>query len=223
MSDLPREALSYEVVVAEYFLGLRGSGLMLSPLDAEQVRAWRERGVPAAVVCRGLRHGHERAMAELPPGAAPPRSLRALRLAVEDEWRAYRSGRVAGAADPDDGGAGEPAQGPLERAAAATREAPEGGLREVYARAAAALAALAATGAPAHAVEAVAAAADDEALRAWARGLAGADRAALGRFCAVRAGPRGRGCTWAAHREALRAHARDFARGAGLTLLRGSV
>ena len=197
MSDLPRHALSYETVVAEYFLGLRGSGLMLSPLDLEQVRAWKERGVPVPVVCRGLRFGYERAIARLPPGGAPPRSVRALRLAVEDEWRAYRSGRLAIEAPPPDDRAmvASRAAAALERARAALRAAPHPAL----------------------------AAADDRALRAWARGLTPAERAAAGRFCALRAGPRPAGCTLGAHRAALRAHALDFARGAGLTLLRGSV
>ncbi|MFL5260788.1 MAG: hypothetical protein ACJ79L_00060, partial [Anaeromyxobacteraceae bacterium] len=94
MSDLPSDALTYETVVAEYFLGLRGAGLMLSPLDVELVRAWKLRGIPVPVVCRGLRFGYERALAAA-PSAAPPRSVRALRLAVEDEWRTYRAARVA--------------------------------------------------------------------------------------------------------------------------------
>ncbi|HEY6097845.1 MAG TPA: hypothetical protein VIW03_00350, partial [Anaeromyxobacter sp.] len=86
MSSLPASALSYHAVVSEYFLGLRGAGLMISPLDAELVAEWERRGVPVAVVCRGLRRGLERAAEERPPGAPPPRSIRALRLAVEDEW-----------------------------------------------------------------------------------------------------------------------------------------
>ncbi len=80
MSDLPASALDYRTVVTEYFLGLRGSGLMLSPLDAEAVGEWERRGVPIAVVCRGLRRGLED-LAERRAGG--PRSIRALRFAVE--------------------------------------------------------------------------------------------------------------------------------------------
>ncbi|HET9596074.1 MAG TPA: hypothetical protein VFP65_10860, partial [Anaeromyxobacteraceae bacterium] len=94
MSDLPASALTYRTVVAEYWLVLRGSGLMLSPLDEALVAGWEARGVPVAVVCRGLRRGLEDALASRPPGTPAPRALRAYRLAVEDEWRAYRSGRV---------------------------------------------------------------------------------------------------------------------------------
>ncbi len=94
MSELPRDALSYQAVVAEYFLGLRGGGLMLSPLDQELVAEWERRGVPVAVVCRGLRRGVDENAERRGPGASLPRTLRALRFAVEDEWDAYRSGRV---------------------------------------------------------------------------------------------------------------------------------
>jgi hypothetical protein len=225
VSELPAEALTYETVVAEYFLGLRGSGLMLSPLDLEQVRAWKLRGVPVPVVCRGLRFGYERAVAALPPGGAAPRSLRALRLAVEDEWRAYRSGRVAIELPATDelALAAARAAAALARVRAALRAAPHPALAAAHARAAAELAALAAEPRSHERLDAALEAADDAALRAWALSLSPCDRAAVGRFCAMRAGPRAAGCTRGAHRAALRAHARDFARGAGLTLLRGSV
>src|SRR5512146_312969 len=97
MSDLPSSALDYRTVVTEYFLGLRGSGLMLSPLDQEAVAEWERRGVPVAVVCRGLRRGLED-LADRRAGS--PRSVRALRFAVEDEWRAYQHGRVGDAPAP---------------------------------------------------------------------------------------------------------------------------
>src|SRR5689334_17902811 len=118
---------------------------MLSPLDVEQVRAWKLRGVPVPVVCRGLRFGYERAVAALPPGGAPPRSLRALRLAVEDEWRAYRSGRLASELPPADelAVAAARAAAALERAREAVRTAPHPALASAHARAAAHLAELA--------------------------------------------------------------------------------
>jgi hypothetical protein len=225
VSELPAASLTYETVVAEYFLGLRGSGLMLSPLDLEVVRDWKLRGVPVPVVCRGLRFGYERAVAALLPGAAPPRSVRALRLAVEDEWRAYRAGRLAVEQPPPDELAitAARAAAALERVRAAARAASRPAIAAAHARAAAELAAMADGPRSPEALEAALDGADDAALRAWARGLSPCDRAAVGRFCAVRAGPRAAGCTRAAHRAALRAHARDYARGAGLTLLCGSV
>ena len=98
MSDLPSSSLDYGAVVAEYFLALRGAGLMLSPLDEEVVADWERRGLPVAVVCRGLRRGLELLAAD---GARrAPRSVRALRFAVEEEWRAYQHGRVGDAPAP---------------------------------------------------------------------------------------------------------------------------
>ena len=75
MSDLAGSDLTYQAVVAEYFLGLRGGGLMLSPLDQELVAEWEKRGLPVAVVCRGLSRGLEELVRRRAPGAgsaAPP-------------------------------------------------------------------------------------------------------------------------------------------------------
>src|SRR5215208_3571174 len=80
---------------------------MLSPLDGDVVAEWERRGLPVAVVCRGLRRGLEE-LAER--RASAPRSLRAIRLAVEDEWHAYRNARVGDAPPP-----------PVEEAAARDR------------------------------------------------------------------------------------------------------
>ena len=110
MSQLPAEALSYQTVVTEYFLGLRGVGLMLSPLDQELVLAWERRGLPVAVVCAGLRQGLEDARRELAPEGSLPRSLRAYRRSVESAWRAHRAARVGSAPPP-----------PSESSAAAAR------------------------------------------------------------------------------------------------------
>ena len=72
MSEIPRDELSYRNVVAEYFLGLRGAGLMLSPLDAEQVAEWEQRGIPVPVVCRGLRRGFDEHVASHPVAVQQP-------------------------------------------------------------------------------------------------------------------------------------------------------
>lgn len=222
MSDLPAEALDYQAVVAEYFLGLRGAGLMLSPLDQDLVGDWERRGLPVAIVCRGLRRGLED-LAERRAGS--PRSLRALRFAVEDEWRAYQHGRVGDAPAP-----------PGEEAAAAARLAAARDLlscaglgveeerRDGYRAAWRALAAAGAhPGSPLERVEAALAAADARILAAWLRGLPPPERRALGPRLRLLSGPRGRGGSPRAYRETLRAHLADLARAAGLTCLRGSV
>lgn len=223
MSELPEAALGYRTVVTEYFLGLRGAGLLVSPLDEEQIAEWERRGLPVAVVCRGLRAGLEALAAER---RGPPRSVRALRFAVEEEWRAYRSGRVGDAPPPTGeraiaGGRLEAARALLEDAAGAARAAPPP-LAAAYRAEAAALAALAATAGLAD-VEAALAAADGRLLGAWTRSLPPPERAALGRRLRLVAGPRPRGASLRAHRETLRAHLGDAARRAGLTCLRGSV
>lgn len=223
MSDLPSSALDYRAVVAEFFLGLRGGGLMLSPLDEEVVADWERRGVPVAVVCRGLRRGLEQHAENTP--ARPPRSLRALRLAVEDEWRAYRSGRVGDAPPP----AGEDAvaSARLEAARAlleeAGRTAPPA-LRVAYRAAWRALASgPAAAASPLSHLDAALSYADARILEAWLSSLERPARAALGRRVRLLAGPRPRGASRRAYRDALRAHVADAARAAGVTCLRGSV
>jgi hypothetical protein len=219
MSELPQSALGYRAVVIEYFLGLRGAGLLVSPLDEEQVADWERRGVPVAVVCRGLRAGLEALAAER---RRPPRSLRALRLAVEDEWRAYRSGRVGDAPAPT--GEASVAEGRLAAARALLEDA-AGGAGPALAAAYRGEAAALACGGPAtlERVEAALAAADARLLLAWARSLPAPERAALGRRVRLVTGSRPRGASLRGHRETLRAHLLDAARRAGLTCLRGSV
>ena len=223
MSDLSTGELSYQLVVAEYFLGLAGRGLMLSPLDQELVADWERRGLPVAVVLRGLRSGMEEALRRRAPGASAPRSVRALRFAVEDEWRAFTTRAVGDAPPP-----------PPESGAAATRltaarhrlgeagAAAPAAWRAGYLHALGLLDALP-PGASLERVERAFAAADARLLAAWLASLERPRRAALGPRLALQAGPRHRGASRRAHRETLRHHLFDAARAAGLTCLRGSV
>ncbi len=224
MSDLPQDALSYQAVVAEYFLALRGAGLMLSPLDQDLVAEWERRGVPVAVVCRGLRRGLGENFGRRGPGAAPPRSIRTLRLAIEDEWRAYQRGRVGEAGAPPGEDAAAAAR--LEAARAlledAERRAGSGPACEGYRYARRALDEDHA-GTPLERVESALAEADARILAAWNRGLPPEVRAALGPRIRLLAGPRARGTSPRAHRAALRAHLLDTARESGLNCLRGTV
>jgi hypothetical protein len=220
VSELPSSALCYETVVSEYFLGLRGAGLMLSPLDLEQVRSWEQRGVPVPVVCRGLRRGLEDALRERPAGSPPPRALRAYRLCVEDEWRAYRTQRVGESPAPPDEAA------VADRRLAAARALLVGALSEGPLAAAHRAAARALAGArptDLTAVEVALAQADAELLRGWLTSLPRSTRAALGPRCRLLAGDRPAWTRRGAYRAALRAHLLDAAREAGLLCLRGSV
>ncbi len=224
MSEIPQESLSYQAAAAEFWLALRSSGLLLSPLDAELVAEWERRGLPLAVVCRGLRRGLEDWKRDRPQGSALPRSLRACRFAVEEEWRAYRQGRVgASEAPPAEAGAARArlaaAIAHLEQAASAS----EGARREAYRSAEAALAAHAGGGSTLEALEAGLREADGLLLRAWLAGLARPERAALGPRVRLLSGGRGRRTRLRAYRETLRSHLFDAARRAGVLCLRGSV
>ncbi len=223
MSDLPSDALGYQTVVTEYFLGLRGSGLLLSPLDIDLVADWERRGLPVAVVCRGLRSGLERLLEERAPGGATlPRSLRAYRFAVEDEWRAYKSGRV-GESPPPPGEAGV-AQARLAAALAwleGSGRTVAGPLRSLYGEVRHRLAAQAP--ATLSDLEAALTEVDDQLLMGWLRGLGRAERSAIGPRCRLLAGARLPGTRPTAHRRAIRAHLWDVAQAAGLIRIRGSV
>jgi hypothetical protein len=222
MSDLPSSSLDYRSVISEYFLGLRGAGLMLSPLDQDVVAEWERRGLPVAVVCRGLRRGTEDLLER---SAARPRSIRALRLAVEDEWRAYQLGRVGDAPGPPaEGGAAEARlEAARERLERAAREGPARWRDGCRAAGEALAGAHGRAGSPLERAEAAIAEADARLFEAWLAALAPAERRALGPRVRALAGPRGPGASRRAHREALRAHLADLARTGGLTSLRGSV
>ena len=224
MSDIPVEQLGYASVVAEFFLGLRGSGLMLSPLDTELVAEWERRGIPIAVVCRGLRRGLEERMLERPPGTPPPRALRACRHAVEDEWRAYRHGLVG--ESPESPGEDQAAGARIEAARLRLAEAEEtsaGGRRDAYRAARRALLRARPATPGLAATEAALAAADDALLAVWLASLAPSERRGLGPRLRLLAGPRPRTTRPAAYRDTLRLHLFEAARRAGLVPLRGSV
>jgi hypothetical protein len=223
MSDLPPDALSYQAVVSEYFLGLRGAGLMISPLDQELVAEWEQRGLPVAVVCRGLRRGLEELVERRAPGATLPRSLRALRFAVEDEWNAYQQRRVGDSPPPppESTAAGARLEAARTLLAEAGRSA-EGAWRTGYREAWRALVDHY-DGTPLERVEAAIVAADARLLATWLGGLSHERRSALGPRVRLLAGPRNRGASRRAYRETLRSHLLDAAREAGLTCLRGSV
>jgi hypothetical protein len=224
MSELPAQRLGYQDVVTEYFLGLRGAGLLVSPLDREVVAEWERRGLPVAVVCRGIKSAVE----ALAPRA--PRSLRAVRGWVEDEWRAYRSGRVGeGEAPP---GEAEAAQARLAAARARLADAERAGgpLAPAYRAARERLALEPGRGepgggarSPLEQLDAALAAADDALLAGWLAALPRPERAALGARLRLLAGARPWGGSRRGRRAELRAHLFDLAGRAGLSCLRGTV
>ena len=221
MSLIPAGELSYAALVTEFFLQLRGTGLLLSPLDQELVSEWERRGVPAAVVCRGMRRGWDDLLRERAPGAAPPRSLRALRGFVEEEWRAYRDGRVGdGGAPGPEADAARARLGAARASLAGSAAATAGDRSDAYRAAAAALPGDAST---LDALELALRAADDLLLHRWILSLPRPERAALGPRCRLLAGDRTRRARRSAYRETLRTHLFEAARRAGILCLRGTV
>lgn len=94
MSLLP-EGASFEELVQDYFLAVRGTGLMLSALDTELLTSWAREGVPFEVVARGIKRSAEKALWDTRPGEPVLRSLRACQRQVESEIKKYRQ-RSAG-------------------------------------------------------------------------------------------------------------------------------
>jgi len=99
MGLLPHSA-SFEEQVADFFVLVRGSGLMLSALDRELLTRWSEVGAPFEVVARGIRRAAEKAAYDARPGMAALRSLRACKREVESEIKKHldrsagRTGKV---------------------------------------------------------------------------------------------------------------------------------
>lgn len=98
MSLLP-ESASFEELVQDYFLAVRGAGLMLSALDTELLTSWAREGVPFEVVARGITRSAEKALWDARPGEPVLRSLRACRRQVESEIKKFRE-LAAGATAP---------------------------------------------------------------------------------------------------------------------------
>lgn len=97
MSLLP-EGASFEELVQDYFLAVRGAGLMLSALDTELLTTWAREGVPFEVVARGITRSAEKALWDARPGEPVLRSLRSCQRQVEAEIKKYRE-RNAGAGE----------------------------------------------------------------------------------------------------------------------------
>ena len=139
---------------------------------------------------------------------------------------AYQSGRVGDAPPPAGEAAIASARLGDARAlvAEAGRTAPAA-LREGYRAAWRALSPAAARSgdSPLAGLDAAVSDADARILAAWVASLGRPSRAALGPRLRLLAGPRPRGTSRRAYRDALRAHLADAARAAGVTRLRGSV
>jgi len=103
MGLLPREA-TFAEEVTDFFLAFRGAGVSLSPLDADVLLGWQDRGVPYEVVCRGIRKAAEKRARDKRPDEPALKSLRACARAVEEEWMRFQgaaTGKSATKAPPE--------------------------------------------------------------------------------------------------------------------------
>ena len=70
---------SYIKNVEEYFLSLAGEGIMLSSIDYDLIRGWRDGNIPEEIVMRGI----SRAFGEKGPKRIPGGQIRGLRQCAE--------------------------------------------------------------------------------------------------------------------------------------------
>ena len=89
MSLLPDSASFFEEVQA-FFLTCRGDGVALSDADARLIAKWEAVGVPAGIVCQGIRAALSKHVFE-DRAVSRPRSLRSCRKEVEQEIRRFQS------------------------------------------------------------------------------------------------------------------------------------
>jgi hypothetical protein len=102
MSLLPVDA-QFEELVQDCYLAFRGSGVTISPLDAELVSQWAALNVPYEVVARGIRRAAERAMWDARPDEPAVRTLRACQREVSAEIKKYLDRAVGKRPEPAPG------------------------------------------------------------------------------------------------------------------------
>ena len=103
MAVISRDEMTFTQVVSQYFLALKGRGLMLSARDLELVREWESQGAPVRVVCAGIKAAFDAHRKAHPaPTARPPASLSHCRKAVERALKSWRESRVGSRSDGSD-------------------------------------------------------------------------------------------------------------------------
>lgn len=91
---------NYFSEIEELFVRRRGKNLLLSPLDWALIEAWKERGVPLAVVLRAIESVFEKAETQ-PARKRSIKSLLYCRDAVEIEYENWLAGQT-GAGDKNE-------------------------------------------------------------------------------------------------------------------------
>lgn len=96
MSLLPSDEINFADLVGEAFLAVRGTGLLLSPVDVELVRGYEAAGIPAPLLIRAIFLAAERRRAH---GKPPHASLSSMRRSLDAAARRFQSGQTH-AAEP---------------------------------------------------------------------------------------------------------------------------
>ncbi len=109
-------------LVGEAFLAVRGTGLILSPVDVELLRRYEAADIPAPTLIRTIFTAAERRRAH---GKPPHQSLSSMKRSLDAAARHFQSGQVRGA---------EPLASPgtLDRLLAAAREGAQPEDRAAY-------------------------------------------------------------------------------------------
>lgn len=200
---------NYLQAVQALYLELRGGGLVLSPLDADRIRAWRDAGVPLELVLQGIRAAHKawasggRRMRPFTLRSAE-RHVAELAAGFERRGGALRS--AGAAAPPAPAGAG-----PLPRCVARLEARLLGSPPPARAAYAAALAFLARRAGSTNGLDAILHDADERQALAYLHALPRPEQRRLARDARAEAGPRA-GMPRRSYRAMLRAHLCDAAR-----------
>jgi len=100
MAVVGADQLSFVFLVGQYYLALKGRGLVLSAAELALIQTWEQSGAPPGVVCAGIREAftsyHRR------HGATPrrPASLAYCRKAVARALAVWQEGQVGGRREP---------------------------------------------------------------------------------------------------------------------------
>lgn len=97
MSLLPSDELTFVDLVGEAFLAVRGTGLVLSPVDVELLRRYEAADIPAPILIKAIfvTAGRRRAH-----GKPPHQSLSSMKRSLEAAAVRFQSGQVRGAEAP---------------------------------------------------------------------------------------------------------------------------
>jgi hypothetical protein len=91
VSLLPADEINFVDLVGEAFLAVRGTGLVLSPVDVELLRGYEAAAIPAPLLIRTIFLAAERRRDH---GKPPPASLSSIRRSLDAAARRFQAGQA---------------------------------------------------------------------------------------------------------------------------------